>query len=111
MGNNAAALIIGSDALEKLASWHRPQELLQTACFLQACRPESNFVKNVSLSGGILSLPLNTTLLQAPLMSISSTAIRQELSKSNDAELNALRYILPESVRQSLIQDNFYNLS
>jgi nicotinate-nucleotide adenylyltransferase len=101
-------MIIGSDALAKLASWHRPKELIESACFIQAGRPGSSFVKSVNLLNGIQSIPLNTQLLQAPLMSISSTTIRQKLCESNDSKLNELRYLLPEAVRQSLIQNNPY---
>ena len=103
-------LIIGSDALAKLASWYRPKELIETACFIQACRPENTFVKSVNLLNGIQSIPLNTQLLQAPLMSISSTAIRKKFCNSTDAELSELRYLLPEPVRQSLIQNNAYKI-
>lgn len=108
LNDDPIPVIIGSDALGRLASWHRPKELIETACFIQACRPGSTFVKSINLVNGIQSIPLNTQLLQAPLMSISATAIRQKLCESNDAELNELRYLLPEPVRQSLIRENPY---
>jgi nicotinate-nucleotide adenylyltransferase len=110
--NKAIPMIIGSDALSHLATWHRPQDLIDSVCFIQACRPGTAYIETIRIPSTNAikqeDYKLNTHLLEAPLMSISSTQVRQKLHLSQDFELNELRYILPEPVRQSLIQKNVY---
>lgn len=99
-------LIIGSDALAALASWREPEALIETACFLQTPRPDSDFVHVISINGR--EIRLNTRPIDMPLLGISSTRIRQILKKVNPALQDGLRYVLPEPVRQYVRDNGLY---
>jgi nicotinate-nucleotide adenylyltransferase len=113
-------LLIGSDALLHLATWHRPAELIDLACFLQIRRPGNAFVETLTLpladsekKGATRTFekrPLNTILLEAPLLEISATALRQQIKTAKGQArqtLEDLRYSLPEPVRQRLAKAEY----
>lgn len=89
-------MIIGSDALAGLGSWHAPETLAEAVLFLQAPRSGSAFVESVAVNGKTLSL--NTRALDMPLLGISSTWIRRRIQETGDYEV--LRYAIPEPARQ-----------
>lgn len=88
--------IIGSDALEKLHTWHQPEALINMVHFLQAPRPDCAWVESIELHGK--QIPLHTSRINMPPLAISSTGIREALKTSGSTE--GLRYFLPEPVRQ-----------
>ncbi|WP_373532828.1 nicotinate (nicotinamide) nucleotide adenylyltransferase [Vampirovibrio sp.] len=99
--------IIGADALAKLASWHQPDVLIDTVHFLQAPRPEYPWVEHVTLNGQ--KIALNTSRIHMPPLAISATTIRQQLRQTQPpADLEALRYYLPEPVRAFIGWNGLY---
>lgn len=100
-----APFIIGADALRGLTTWHQAKTLVEKAHFLQAPRPDCEPVSAVSFEGAEHDLlPLSTSMIDMPMLAISSTWIRQALKESR-AHQEALRYFLPEPVRR-FIEDN-----
>jgi nicotinate-nucleotide adenylyltransferase len=95
-------MIIGSDALAGLGTWHRAQELAKLVRFLQMPRPGSSFIREVELSSGFTSL--STQSIEMPMTSLSSSWIRA-LIQQNPGNTTGLHYFVPESVRR-YIQDN-----
>ena len=96
-------MIIGSDALLGLASWHQPEALIEMVHFLQAPRPEYNWVRSLEIRGH--SVPLNTGRIEMPALSLSSTWVRKCLQEGNT---QALRYFLPDRVRQFIQNNRLY---
>jgi nicotinate-nucleotide adenylyltransferase len=99
--------IIGSDALQGLASWREPKILIEMACFLQAPRPNCAFVSHIEIDGQRLAL--NTQAIAMPMTALSSTWVRDTVKNPTQGAA-ALRYYVPELVRQ-FIQDNHLYLS
>lgn len=96
--------IIGSDALAQLHTWHQPEALIDMVHWLQAPRPDCAWVDSVSLNGQ--RVPLHTSRIEMPPLAISSTGIREMLKATGD--VSALRYFLPESVRQFVAWNGLY---
>jgi len=95
-------LIIGSDALANLNTWHRAESLVKLVRFLQMPRPGLPFVTEMQAAGN--SVSLNTQAIEMPMLSLSSSWIRGFLQQ-NKGDCTGLRYFVPEPVR-SYIQDN-----
>jgi len=97
--------IIGTDALRGLTTWHKAKSLVEKALFLQAPRPHCEPVRALSFEGPDQDLlSLNTSMIDMPMLAISSTWIRQILKEKREQQ-EALRYFLPEPVRR-FIEDN-----
>lgn len=100
-------MIIGSDALTHLNSWHRASDLAKQVCFLQMQRPGTPFISEIQLGGQ--TVKLNTQAIEMPMLSLSSSWIREQVRRAQgdcpDRNYQRLRTFLPEPVRQ-YIQDN-----
>lgn len=96
--------IIGSDALSKLHTWHQPEALVEMVHFLQAPRPDCDWVDSLQTDKGPIAL--NTSRIEMPVLGISSTAIREALGESKTSE--GLRYYLPEPVRRFIDWNALY---
>ena len=95
-------MIIGSDALKHLSTWHRPERLVELVCFLQMPRPGARPVSSVVLDSQTLDLMPH--LIEMPMLSLSSSWIRAQIQQAQ-GNCQGLRYWLPEPVRE-YIQDN-----
>ena len=82
-------LIIGSDNWEVFPCWYKHDELLAENHLIVYPRP------NYHVSSD--SLPQNVSLVETPLMEISSTFIRKSLDAGKE-----IRYFLPEKVYNHL---------
>lgn len=98
-------MIIGSDALAGLASWHRPADLIRRMRFLQVPRPEAPWVEAVAINGQ--SHALRTEKINMPLLAISSTHIRSRLS-AGLPHARSLQYMVPGPVRDYILQNGLY---
>ena len=98
-------MIIGADALLGLASWREPQALIETVHFLQAPRPGYTPIASIELEGK--PIPLLTSAIEMPALSLSSSWIRSQLV-AQKAELETMRYFLPEPVRQYILANSLY---
>lgn len=96
-------MIIGSDALANLSTWHEPRYLAEQVRFLQAPRPGSSFVEHLTLDGE--QLPLNTVPVDMPMLSLSSSWVRERLKTAGP---DSLRYFLPDPVRRYIAHNGLY---
>jgi nicotinate-nucleotide adenylyltransferase len=90
------AIIMGSDSFQNLEKWKNYQWLLCHYPIYVYRRPEHE------------KLPLypdarNVEILDAPLLPISSTEIRNKLKKGQ-----SVRYLLPDSVREEIEKSGYY---
>jgi len=88
-------LIMGADNLENFHKWKNYEEILKHHQLYIYPRPESD--------GGKLKDHPQIKLINAPLMEISSTAIRQAIKEKKD-----MRYFMPEAVWQYIKEMHFY---
>lgn len=98
-------MIIGSDALARLQSWHRPQDLVRRVLFLQAPRPDYPWVDVLPFPDGPVSLA--TERIQMPPLAVSSTEIRRKLAEGLPHP-GSLRYMLPPDVRRFILENRLY---
>lgn len=92
---HAFALIMGADNLESLHRWKNYEEILNQYQLYVYPRPDHD--------GGNLKNHPRVQFVNAPLMEISSTAIRQAIKEKKD-----LRYFMPEAEWQYIKEMHFY---
>lgn len=87
-------LIMGSDSFQNLSKWKNYELLVRDYAFIIYTRP-GHPVKE--------TYGAHYTIVQAPLLEISATAIRQfiKLGKS-------IRYIVPDKVREEIERNGYY---
>ncbi len=88
------AVIMGSDSLQNITRWKNYQQLLRDYPIYVYNRPGFNVPELIDA---------NITIIDAPLLEISSTHIR-ELIKSG----KSFRYLLPDSVMEEIQKNNYY---
>ena len=89
------SLVIGADNLATLDKWKNYQVLLKDFQIIVYPRPkveENHFFKEK-----------NVKLIDAPIMEISSSFIRQSIKEGKDA-----RFFLPPKVYEYIVEMNFY---
>jgi nicotinate-nucleotide adenylyltransferase len=91
------SIIMGSDSFQNLAKWKNYTWLLQHCPFYIYRRPEHE------------TLPVypgakNIEILNAPLLPISSTDIREKLR-----EKKTIRYLVPDAVREEIEKSGYYS--
>ena len=72
------SLVLGTDALKNINSWHRLEELIGKVEFLQLLRSEET-VQLEDLPKGI-----EVKVVEGAMLDISSTLIREKVAKSED---------------------------
>ncbi len=82
LGQSKIPFIIGSDALSDLHLWHRPIEMVQEVCFLQAPRHGFPIIKILELNQ--MLIPLDTRVINMLEDRSSSTDIRKQCSQGHD---------------------------
>lgn len=113
--------IIGLDAFQSLPRWYRHQELASQCCWLVAPRLKTAKTapdrSSVSPSSTLLCqhvqeklasewVELKWHMLDMPLVDISSSLVRQYCG-----DRRSIRYLVPESVRTYIAQQNLYKES
>jgi nicotinate-nucleotide adenylyltransferase len=93
--NTKFALIMGSDNLENFHKWKNYEEILKRFELYVYHRPEND--------GGALKNHANVKLINAPLMEISSTLIRQAIREKKDVQ-----FFVPEKVWEYIQEMHFY---
>ncbi|HMU76316.1 MAG: nicotinate-nucleotide adenylyltransferase [Bacteroidetes bacterium] len=88
-------LIMGSDNLVTFHKWKNFEQILENYKIYIYPRPDSD--------GGELKNHPSVKIIQAPLIEISSTFIRQAIKEGKD-----VRFYLPESVYDYIDEMNFY---
>lgn len=96
-------LIIGSDTLDDLPNWHKPEEVLKTAGVL--CVPRLGMDENDAAAAAALTARYGAQiqLLSAKAGRISSTQVREAL-ESGEPVSN----LLPEAVEQAVYESGLY---
>jgi nicotinate-nucleotide adenylyltransferase len=93
--------LIGADMLQILPTWHRASELLQEVDFVIARRPGSE------INWDVLPPPfqaLRSHVVDAPLIDISATAIRQRRAVGR-----TIRYLVPPEVERYISEHQLYH--
>jgi nicotinate-nucleotide adenylyltransferase len=86
-------VIMGGDSYTNLPKWKNYTQLINNYSFIIYQRP----------SFDIFDTPNNIHVLQAPLLEISSTEIRNRIKQKK-----SILYMLPENVRTEIEQNNYY---
>lgn len=99
-------LVIGRDQFAALASWHRWEDLLKIAIICIADRPDTvraggRFDQQIQPAPAVLSL-------QLPLMPVSATDIRQQIS-TGSATPQGLAGLVPEAVARYIERHHLYS--
>ncbi|MGB4439213.1 MAG: nicotinate-nucleotide adenylyltransferase [Sedimentibacter sp.] len=96
--------ITGADAIIGLPNWHEPEKLLKLCKFIAVSRPGiSKEIAQANIAEIKKSFNGSIELLQAPMLQISSTDIRNRFKNGKSA-----KYLLPESVEQYIIKNSLY---
>jgi nicotinate-nucleotide adenylyltransferase len=88
------AIIMGSDSLQNLDKWKNAEVIMNRYPIYVYTRPGFEIRED---------LPIKKTVLNAPLLEISSTHIR-ELVKSG----KSIRYLVPDSVKEEIESNHYY---
>jgi len=94
--------VIGADSLAELPTWYRPDRLLGL-CRVVAVRRPGYPVDLAALDRHLPGASSNIRLLEAPLLGISSTDIRQRVREGR-----SIRYMVPAPVEQFIREHNLY---
>jgi nicotinate-nucleotide adenylyltransferase len=86
-------IIMGGDSFQNIHRWKNYQLLLKNYSFI--LDPRSGFEVN--------DVPANVQIVQAPLLEISATAIR-----NNIKEGKSVRYLIPDKVRDEIERAGYY---
>lgn len=89
------SLIIGEDNLANFTKWKNYESILDSYRLIVYPRPR--------VTNSELRRHAHVTLVDAPLMDISATYIRQAIK-----EKRSIRYLVPEAVEQMILQKGFY---
>ncbi|MEE8320899.1 MAG: nicotinate-nucleotide adenylyltransferase [Gammaproteobacteria bacterium] len=115
-GNTPLCLLLGMDAFKSIDTWHRWEELLTYVHIIIADRPGTTLptgVKTIKELVDEYSVDDYTLLHQAqagkilyipvPMLDISSTHIRQQISNQNN-----VRFLLPDAVLDYIHTNHLY---
>jgi len=95
--------IIGSDSLEGFPLWKEPVKLLQLCRLVVVSRSESMQRDLTSLEAVVPGILDNVTLLEMPLIDISSSDIRRRIVQGE-----SIRYLVPVEVQQYIVKHRLY---
>ncbi len=88
-------VIMGSDSYQNLPRWKNYTKILEYYKIVIFERPGFLVDKN--------TLPLNVSVLKAPLLEISSTHIRNQIK-----EQKSIRYLVPDTVVECIAENRYY---
>ena len=96
--------LMGGDSLRDLADWHQPEEFVAACDAIGVMRRPLDEVDLPSLEKEIPGLVDKVRFINAPLMDISGTTIRQRIASGGP-----FRYYLPLEVYQIIQKRNLYH--
>lgn len=94
--------IMGLDSLVDLPTWHKPHELLQLVTLAVVARP-GYYADMAALERLLPGVVDRTIFVPAPLIGLSSTAIRQHVQQSD-----SIRYLVPPGVESYIYEHRLY---
>lgn len=97
------AFLMGADSLDQILSWHRPRDLVN-ACSALAVMKRPGVDPNLEeLDEQLPGLQAKLQVLEAPMVDISSQAIRRRIR-----EAHPHRYVLPQRVVEYIHSERLY---
>lgn len=93
---NQFSIIMGSDSFQNIKNWKNAAFLIKNYSIIIYERPGFKVKREI--------LPPNITLLNAPLLHISSTVIRKMI-----AERKSIRYLVPDIVKEEIERQQYYD--
>ena len=99
-------LILGADSIHDLTEWWKARELLAEMDFIVLKRPgyplgELSHIANEFGAGAVEKL--RDSIVEAPLLDISSTAVRERVGAGR-----SIRYLVPDAVRRYIHRQDIY---
>ncbi|HEX8460535.1 MAG TPA: nicotinate (nicotinamide) nucleotide adenylyltransferase [Segetibacter sp.] len=91
--NHTFSIIMGSDSYQNLNRWKNYEVLLRDYTFYIFLRPQFPIKEEA----------LNIKVLNAPLLEISSTFIRNAIKENK-----SIRYLVPDKVREEIEKSGYY---
>ncbi len=95
--------LIGGDSLHDLPTWHAPNELVAVCDEIGVMRRPEDQIELVALEEKIPGISAKIRFVEAPLLQISSSEIRQRV---RDGE--PFRYYVPQSVYEIIVKNRLY---
>lgn len=95
--------VIGGDSLRDLLKWHRPDLLIERCKLAVMRRPDAPVDPNMHQSA-LPNLAARITMIDAPLLGISSTHIKERLRTGR-----SVRYLVPDAVLAYIDEHNVYS--
>ncbi len=92
---NEFSIIMGSDSFKNLDKWKNYEKIIKD--YLIYVYKREGFEINNSIQANII-------VLEAPILQISATYIRQHIKEGK-----SIRYLVPENVREEIESRKFYN--
>ncbi len=86
-------VIMGSDSFQNLPRWKNYEQILQQYHIIVYNRPGFDVKQELN----------HVQLIDAPLLEISSTFIRQQIKAGK-----SIRYLLPQAVADYILENNYY---
>lgn len=96
--NEQFTVIMGSDSYQNLHNWKNYESILAHFAILVYLRPDFEVDQS--------TLPKNVTILEAPLLEISATHIRNNIKNKK-----SIQYLVPDKVHQYILENNLYSKS
>jgi nicotinate-nucleotide adenylyltransferase len=98
--------LMGGDSLRDLPTWYRPVDFLKACGGLGVMRRPSSKTDLSALEGLLPGISQRVQFIQAPLIEVSSTDIRERIDSGR-----TYRYFLPQPVYQIITESCMYTKS
>jgi nicotinate-nucleotide adenylyltransferase len=98
--------LMGGDSLHDLPDWRQPQQFVAACTALGVMRRPGDRVDLPALESHIPGLTAKLRFIDAPLLEISATDLRQRIAHGRP-----YRYFLPENVYQIILTQGLYKSS
>jgi nicotinate-nucleotide adenylyltransferase len=101
--NDDLILVLGGDSLRDLPTWHRPADLVAACHQIGVMRRPGDSIDMDKLEAKIPGLKAKVKFVEAPLLEIASSEIRQRAARGLP-----FRYYLLPAVYQYIQKQNLY---
>ena len=96
-------LLMGTDSLRGLTTWHRPADLVAGCHEIGVMRRPGESIQLATLEAALPGLTNKVRFVEAPLLQISSREIRRRIAEGLE-----FRYFLPPAVYEYIQAHNLY---
>jgi nicotinate-nucleotide adenylyltransferase len=95
--------LVGGDSLRDLPTWHEPERFLREIAGLGVMRRPGDHIDMDALENALPGLRQKVHTIEAPLIEISSTGLRQRIANGRP-----FRYYLPPAVYRLIVERGYY---